>query len=332
MRIANISIAVCLLALFFPAAYLESSASEHPHPEDMDGSGGDDEDWSSGSGFSGDEVFSVSLESTTELTSSVPSTSTTFIFNQSDLKHKMQTVAAATQSSPASSTEGEAETSPTVNILENKGSSVLSTVQQSVKMSSVAQTTVASYTSPRISTTIEETMNAVDLYHKQGRSMFRHVNVSTTTSSADANVTVAHEADATAIAVEPTVIVNEGLATVTTKVLEGSGEMGDMYFVDPIVEFKNNSAGLESIPGNYEISETVADRGTSDAFQGLLENQNVLAGVITGGIVGLLLAVVLLVLMVYRMKKKDEGSYSLDEPKQSNGGYQKPQKQEEFFA
>uniref|UniRef100_A0A8C4W135 Syndecan n=1 Tax=Gopherus evgoodei TaxID=1825980 RepID=A0A8C4W135_9SAUR len=54
--------------------------------------------------------------------------------------------------------------------------------------------------------------------------------------------------------------------------------------------------------------------------------------VIAGGLVGLLFAVFLVGFMLYRMKKKDEGSYSLDEPKQSNGGYQKPQKQEEFYA
>uniref|UniRef100_A0A8B9SEP7 Syndecan n=1 Tax=Apteryx owenii TaxID=8824 RepID=A0A8B9SEP7_APTOW len=55
-------------------------------------------------------------------------------------------------------------------------------------------------------------------------------------------------------------------------------------------------------------------------------------GVIAGGVVGLVFAVFLVVFMLYRMKKKDEGSYSLDEPKQSNGGYQKPHKQEEFYA
>lgn len=55
-------------------------------------------------------------------------------------------------------------------------------------------------------------------------------------------------------------------------------------------------------------------------------------GVIAGGLVGLVFAVFLVAFMLYRMKKKDEGSYSLDEPKQSNGGYQKPHKQEEFYA
>ena len=57
-----------------------------------------------------------------------------------------------------------------------------------------------------------------------------------------------------------------------------------------------------------------------------------LLGVIAGGLVGLVFAVFLVAFMLYRMKKKDEGSYSLDEPKQSNGGYQKPHKQEEFYA
>ncbi|XP_028848201.1 syndecan-2-like [Denticeps clupeoides] len=64
----------------------------------------------------------------------------------------------------------------------------------------------------------------------------------------------------------------------------------------------------------------------------LLEKKEVLAGVIAGGVVGLAFAVMLVALMVYRMKKKDEGSYALDEQKQPNGGYQKPQRQEEFLA
>lgn len=58
----------------------------------------------------------------------------------------------------------------------------------------------------------------------------------------------------------------------------------------------------------------------------------VFTGVIAGGVVGLAFAIMLVALMVYRMKKKDEGSYSLDEHKHPNGGYQKPQKQEEFLA
>ncbi|XP_006626435.3 syndecan-1 [Lepisosteus oculatus] len=84
----------------------------------------------------------------------------------------------------------------------------------------------------------------------------------------------------------------------------------------------------------YFAEERPLDSETSEqaASEGLLENKEVLAGVIAGGIIGLAFAVLLVALMVYRMKKKDEGSYALDEQKHSNGGYQKPQKQEEFLA
>lgn len=57
-----------------------------------------------------------------------------------------------------------------------------------------------------------------------------------------------------------------------------------------------------------------------------------LAAVIVGGVVGALFAAFLVMLLIYRMKKKDEGSYTLEEPKQANVTYQKPDKQEEFYA
>merc|ERR1712203_40163 len=41
----------------------------------------------------------------------------------------------------------------------------------------------------------------------------------------------------------------------------------------------------------------------------------ILAAVIGGAVVGLLCAILLVMFIVYRMRKKDEGSYALDEPK-----------------
>lgn len=41
------------------------------------------------------------------------------------------------------------------------------------------------------------------------------------------------------------------------------------------------------------------------------------AAVIGGAVVGLLCAILLVMFIVYRMRKKDEGSYALDEPKRS---------------
>lgn len=59
----------------------------------------------------------------------------------------------------------------------------------------------------------------------------------------------------------------------------------------------------------------------------------ILAAVIGGAVVGLLCAILVVMFIVYRMRKKDEGSYPLDEPKRSptttsyNRGNSK-----EFFA
>jgi hypothetical protein len=55
--------------------------------------------------------------------------------------------------------------------------------------------------------------------------------------------------------------------------------------------------------------------------------------VIGGAVVGLLCAILLVMFIVYRMRKKDEGSYILDEPTKRGGGssYSKtPHK--EFYA
>lgn len=55
------------------------------------------------------------------------------------------------------------------------------------------------------------------------------------------------------------------------------------------------------------------------------------AAVIACGVVGFLCAVFLLLLLAYRMKKKDEGSYDLGDTKLSNTQYHKaPTK--EFYA
>lgn len=104
---------------------------------------------------------------------------------------------------------------------------------------------------------------------------------------------------------------------------EGSGEQDFTFDLSG-----ENVAGTAVEPDKR--NQPPVDR---EASQGLLDRKEVLGGVIAGGLVGLVLAVCLVGFMLYRMKKKDEGSYSLEEPKQANGGaYQKPSKQEEFYA
>ncbi|XP_031998229.1 syndecan-4 isoform X1 [Hylobates moloch] len=63
-----------------------------------------------------------------------------------------------------------------------------------------------------------------------------------------------------------------------------------------------------------EESEDVSNKvSMSSTVQGsnLFERTEVLAALIVGGIVGILFAVFLILLLMYRMKKKDEGSYDL---------------------
>ncbi|MFH4974594.1 hypothetical protein AB6A40_001303 [Gnathostoma spinigerum] len=67
---------------------------------------------------------------------------------------------------------------------------------------------------------------------------------------------------------------------------------------------------------------------------GILLKPGILAAVIGGTVVGILASILLVMFVVYRMRKKDEGSYALDEPKQPprySYAYQKaPTK--EFYA
>lgn len=63
-----------------------------------------------------------------------------------------------------------------------------------------------------------------------------------------------------------------------------------------------------------ETSEDVSNKvSMSSTVQGsnIFERTEVLAALIVGGVVGILFAVFLILLLMYRMKKKDEGSYDL---------------------
>ncbi|KAG9478773.1 syndecan-2-like [Eleutherodactylus coqui] len=99
-----------------------------------------------------------------------------------------------------------------------------------------------------------------------------------------------------------------------------------------------------SIVANPEDSEEASDTKllernpssevdvyTEKQSENLFHRTEVLAAVIAGGGIGFLFAVFLILLLVYRMRKKDEGSYDLGERKPSSAVYQKaPTK--EFYA
>ncbi|NWX06863.1 SDC3 protein, partial [Caloenas nicobarica] len=105
---------------------------------------------------------------------------------------------------------------------------------------------------------------------------------------------------------------NEVLAVVTPPPGPALGKNPEPGLVDNTIDSGNSAAQLPQ--------------------KNILERKEVLIAVIVGGVVGALFAAFLVMLLIYRMKKKDEGSYTLEEPKQANVTYQKPDKQEEFYA
>ncbi|XP_063211921.1 syndecan-3 [Chroicocephalus ridibundus] len=105
---------------------------------------------------------------------------------------------------------------------------------------------------------------------------------------------------------------NEVMAVVTPPSGPGLGKNAEPGLIDNTIDSGNSAAQLPQ--------------------KNILERKEVLIAVIVGGVVGALFAAFLVMLLIYRMKKKDEGSYTLEEPKQANVTYQKPDKQEEFYA
>nr|BAB61036.1 syndecan core protein [Heliocidaris crassispina] len=86
-----------------------------------------------------------------------------------------------------------------------------------------------------------------------------------------------------------------------------SNALGPIYNEDEI-RYKNGNEALGGAKPN-DVNEE-----PQDFFKMIFENPAILAGMV-GAVVLILLTVVLLFLFViYRIKKKDEGSYSLDEP------------------
>lgn len=57
-----------------------------------------------------------------------------------------------------------------------------------------------------------------------------------------------------------------------------------------------------------------------------------IVGIIGGIAVGLLCAMLLVLFIIYRLRKKDEGSYALDEPKNSPAVAYTKAHDREFFA
>lgn len=67
--------------------------------------------------------------------------------------------------------------------------------------------------------------------------------------------------------------------------------------------------------GNPDIKVKIVQQ--EDRTTSFFAQPGILAAVIGGAVVGLLCAILVVMFIVYRMRKKDEGSYALEEPKRS---------------
>lgn len=89
----------------------------------------------------------------------------------------------------------------------------------------------------------------------------------------------------------------------------------------PVVTDPPKTGGKHTTPD--EDNDTDNDVGpymgqrADDRPASFFAQPGILAAVIGGAVVGLLCAILLVMFIVYRMRKKDEGSYPLDEPKRS---------------
>ncbi|XP_061207191.1 syndecan-1 [Neopsephotus bourkii] len=304
-------VAVWLVALCFQTAVAQTTNLNLP-PEDLDSSGDDDD------AFSGSGAGPMTEQSHTWR---IPGESTNFSLLATPIDFHEQPFP-GTESGPEEEVKSPSATSTVVT--EEPVVAVKDTVpilsSSDEKPTNDAVTTVRSPTTHFPSVVHVTPSEASDTVYGL-KPEIPSSDVPDTKGVPEPPSTIRHEGD---IATTPTIASPKDVVPTHEEVSEdGSGDPGDFIL----------TKDEDLVP--TQSSEVLADSGRNAkaaGASGIMDRKEVLGGVIAGGLVGLVFAVFLVAFMLYRMKKKDEGSYSLDEPKQSNGGYQKPHKQEEFYA
>ncbi|KAM4902884.1 syndecan-1 [Sylvia borin] len=305
-------VAVWLVALCFQAAVPQTTNLNLP-PEDLDSSGDEDDTFSgSGAGPLTDKshTWRVPGESTNSSVLAAPVDFSEQLFPGTESRTEKEVVSPSASSNLATE-EPVVAVKDEVPIL---GSS-------DGRPTSHAVTTTARSPTAHIPSVVHVTPSEASAVVHELEPKIPSSAVPDTKDVPEPHATVHGEGDiaATAAATAP----KEVIPTQEEVSEDGSGYPGDFILTreEDLVPTQN--------------SEVLADserNAKAAGASGIMDRKEVLGGVIAGGLVGLVFAVFLVAFMLYRMKKKDEGSYSLDEPKQSNGGYQKPHKQEEFYA
>ncbi|XP_062891441.1 syndecan-3-like [Mobula hypostoma] len=339
---------------------------------DLEGSGSDDEDegFYSGSGGSGYPDFESELRLTTGVTRAVTATPATsafgsvqpfaFTFRSTTLTsgsstrvpaptsaapptQRVATAAPAPATVPASSA---AATTPRVTTA-STGAATTSTVQAPTTHSSTIAvvplaTTVIAATTKQSMTSVGDVARPISTPNPQtDRTTLESFTAGTSKTILSAPYVT--EKASSSEQVEEVTINNEveapaagspsGDFEITEEAEVANPEANNEVFA-AITQPTVRGTGKIDLP---DIIDNAIDSGSSSSAaqlpqKNILERKEVLVAVVVGGVVGALFAAFLVMLLIYRMKKKDEGSYTLEEPKQASIAYQKPDKQEEFYA
>ncbi|ELU06158.1 hypothetical protein CAPTEDRAFT_227529 [Capitella teleta] len=116
----------------------------------------------------------------------------------------------------------------------------------------------------------------------------------------------------------------------------GDFEINDPYDSNGGIGFEppnhDNDQNKKTVPVDIGVVEAPDDDhmghesiGSEPSRNSIISQPGILASIIGGAVVGLLCTTLLMMFVVYRMRKKDEGSYALDDPKQKS-------RDREFFA
>lgn len=123
---------------------------------------------------------------------------------------------------------------------------------------------------------------------------------------------------------------NEEENVSVANIVPGKGSDNNFGIHDGDVYDETGKDENKGIIGKEE-NEGRTDKQDSSPIVYIMGRPGLLAAVIGGAVVALLLTILLVMFIVYRMRKKDEGSYPLDEQKYTNYSYMKaPDK--EFYA
>ncbi|KAM9298074.1 syndecan-1 [Morus bassanus] len=305
-------VAVWLVALCFQAAVPQTTNLNLP-PEDLDSSGDDDD------AFSGSGAGPLTDRSHTWRIPGEPTNSSLLATPMDINEQPFPGIESRTEKEVVSpsATSNVVTEEPVVAVKDEV--SILGSPDEKPTNDAVT-TTVRSPTTHFLSVVHVTSSEASGTVHEL-EPKIPSSDVPDTKDMPEPHSTIHHEGDITAT---PTTAAPKDVVPTHEEVSEdGSGDPGDFIL----------TKDEDLVP--TQDSEVLADSGRNAkaaGASGIMDRKEVLGGVIAGGLVGLVFAVFLVAFMLYRMKKKDEGSYSLDEPKQSNGGYQKPHKQEEFYA